>query len=274
MAYVLPSHSFTAVFNIGETGLTVPVSLIDASDASVVAAETSVGVLETPAGSGIYSYTFAAVPATVGTYIAVANPDGAAPMVAVEFIVATDIPYIDDVPDGLIDRIRERIETDLTDDELVRIAITAQQMIVARWGADPDALTPEVVYLEGHSRTLTMLRPIDITEDVTITECDTVLTADDDYRIQHGGRTLVRLADGKVTNPHAIWGRDIKVEYVPKSDASSRTEATINLVQLAVTYEAVAVRNVGDVQTTHVRMVQEREQILNSLSPRPGLLML
>lgn len=270
MAYVLPGHTFTAVFNVGDVGLTIPVSVIKATDGSVVTAPSSVGVIETPANSGIYSKTFN-VPTELATYIAVADPGGGAPMIAVEFTVATDIPYIDNVPDGLIDRIKERIENDLSDDELARMAMEAQARIVAAWGDDADALAPITEYIDGRAQTVTLNRPMDETQAFTITEDGTVLTTDD-YRVEHRGRTLRRMVEGSRSSSK-LWGRDVVVEYVPLGDVDQRQEAIIALVQLAISYEGVSARNVGDVQTQHLRMTEERDRIINSLSTRPGLMM-
>lgn len=262
MAYVLPGNNFTATFNVGDVGLSVPVSVVNAADGSIVTPASPTGVIETPAGSGIYSKTFAA-PVTLGTYLAVADPGGGAPMLAVEFIVANEIPYIDDLPDGIVDRIRERVDTDLTDDELARMAAESYHEIEDVWGADGEARQE---WLTGGTRTLTLLRRAASTGVTEVVEDGTTLTAGD-YMIANGGRTLIRLDDQTPATP-TVWGDSIRVTYAAHSDAAKRNEVVIKLVALGVEYRGgMRYDSVGDASSGYAVWLEERNQLIQSLAP-------
>lgn len=179
---------------------------------------------------------------------------------------------------ALLDRVKERTETDLSDLELQRMIDEANSAIIMRHGANADAAAPITVRLEGGAPALDLVRPVDTLLAVTVVETvgdtDTTLAASD-WRALNGGRTLERLGAG--ANPRQLWGKT-KVTYVPRNDGNERQEVIVKLVQLAVEFEGVALRRVGDTTTDHTSpragMVyqEEREKLLRSLSPRPGLL--
>lgn len=174
---------------------------------------------------------------------------------------------------ALIDRVKERIESDLTDPELQLLIDEANAAVIAQHGPHADPLAPITVIRDGHRRTLDFVRPIDDGETVTITETvgtdDTTLAADD-WRLRNRGRTLERLDTG--TNARFEWGRVVSVTYTPVNDGNERQEAIIKLVQLAVEFEGVESRRIGDHQQSHADYVAERERILGELSQRRGLL--
>lgn len=269
MRYVFPNQSFTAVFNIGEPGLTtVGVTVVNAETGAEITARSTVGVIETPAGSGIYSKT-ADAPSTEQTYIAIADVDGDAPFAAYDFVVATEIPFIEDIPDGLLDRFKERVETDIDDDELVRMLIEARTEIALRYG--PGAVEVEE-YVEGRTRSIAPARIVDATEALTVTEDGTELETTD-YRIENGGRTLVRTVDGQ-SSFNLRWGDEVKLEYTPFDDTAQRDESTIKLASLALQYEGGRrYDRVGDASAGYAVWSDERNSILRELSSRKGLTM-
>lgn len=173
---------------------------------------------------------------------------------------------------ALLDRVKERIETSLLDPELQLLIDEANGAIIARHGPNADPAAPIILYLEGGGALLDFIRPVDTLATVTIVEtvgdADTTLAATD-WRALNRGRTLERLDAG--ANPRQHWGR-AKITYVPVNDGNERQEAIIKLVQLAIEFEGVASRKVGDHQQANADYERERERILCQLNPRPGLL--
>jgi hypothetical protein len=177
---------------------------------------------------------------------------------------------------AILDRVKERIETDLSDSELDAMITAVQAEIDRRFGA-VGAIT---VHLDGDRdlygdhRFLTLWRALDGSQTVTVVEIDgtdeTTLAADD-YRVLHGGRTLERLVDG--TNGRKRWQRLVRVAYTPVSDQPQRDEVTIKLVQLDVEYRGLSGERAGDWQASYPDAAAEREKLLASLAPRPRLAM-
>lgn len=192
---------------------------------------------------------------------------------------------------ALIDRLKERVESDLSDPELQSILDEATAAITDRYGVPGAEIT---VTLEGHRRTLDLVRPAAAITSISETRwgTDAIVLADDDWRLEHGGRTLRRLDTG--TNPYWSWWRDaddrwrgwgrlVTVTYTTLDDSAQRDEVALKLAILAIEYEGVVERTVGDVRTTKgARSWQpgqsplvysdERERLLRSLAPRKGLL--
>ena len=187
---------------------------------------------------------------------------------------------------ALLDRVQARVETDLDPEELQRLIDEALSEIEDRFGPIADPANPITVTRDGDRRRLDLARPIDADHDIEVAEHvsswgtgeTTTELAADDFRLRNGGRTLERLATG--TNARTRWGTRVDVTYVPVNDGNQRQEVTIKLVQLAVEYEGVAIRRVGDTATTHTSGAaagnliygQEREKLLQSLAPRGGML--
>lgn len=179
---------------------------------------------------------------------------------------------------ALIDRVKERVETDLTDAELASIIAEAQAEIRQRWGPDADSASPITVTTPGGDHALNLYRPLDAEEAIVVAETvsggvsgeTTTTLAADDYRVWYGGRALERLAGG--TNSRSRWGDRVAVTYTPVDDTPQREEVVIKLVQLAVEYEGLDRRSVGDTTADHLDYPAEREKLIASLSPRKGLL--
>jgi len=173
---------------------------------------------------------------------------------------------------SMLDRVKERIETDLSDDELTLMLNEANQDVINRYGphADPDA--PITVTVDAsRRRALDIVRPIDTAYPVVITESvhdELELLADGDYRVLNGGRTLQRIG-GAFGNGQ--WGDLVDVAYVPVADGNQRQEVIIGLVQLEAERRGVKSHKAGDLSVEAVDYVGERERLLQSLAPRRGL---
>lgn len=169
---------------------------------------------------------------------------------------------------ALIDRVKERCETNVLDAEIQRVIDEALLEIIRRYGPHADVAVPITVTLEGKARSLFPARPIDTAVTVvvkeTVADVETTL-ASNDYRIWHGGRRLERLLTG--TNPRESWGHPVKITYAPTNDGNQREEVVIKLVKLALDYEGVASSRVGDTSTDYHSYTAERERLLASLAP-------
>jgi hypothetical protein len=186
----------------------------------------------------------------------------------------------------LLDRVKERVSTDLTDPELQRIIDAANQEIIDRYGPHPDSTQPITVTQRGLVRMLDVTRPIDTGQTIVITEFvgsgwtveESTVMASNDYRVWYRGRTLERLATG--TTPRVRWGHRVVLTYTPQNDGDQRQEVIIQLTSLAISQRgggAGSIRSlqVGDVKTEWADSAyqKQREALLSSLAPRKGLLM-
>ncbi len=185
----------------------------------------------------------------------------------------------------LLDRVKERIGTDLSDTEL--------QAMIDAIGAELDArlgpagqITVELGDLDDPGnrtrRTLRLARPIDLAQAVTIHEDDPgdsgqaaarVTLAAGDYRVMHGGRTLQRLTGGP--NGRSFWAPLVTVTYTAIGEAAAREEATIRLMALDLSYRgALKSERAGDYQfTLGGDPVADREAIIASLQQARGMLL-
>lgn len=185
----------------------------------------------------------------------------------------------------LLDRVKERTGSDLSDVELQAMIDAIAAELDARLGpAGPimvqlgDLSDPNSRY----RRTLKLSRPIDIAADVAIVEvepgntgaaADQVALAADDYAVLHGGRTLQRMIDG--TNGRDYWAPLVRITYTPIGDQALRDEATIKLIALDLSYRGgLRSERAGDYQfTLSGDPVADREAILASLAPKGGMVM-
>ena len=186
---------------------------------------------------------------------------------------------------ALLDRVRERTGSDLSDTELTAMISGITDEMNARFGpAGP--ITVELGDLDepfGRKfRTLRLARPLDTGQAVTITED---LPADNglalaritlqpaDYRVLHGGRTLQRLTGGP--NSASLWAPLVSVTYTPIGEAAARDEATIKLIQLDLSYRGgLKMERAGDYQyQLSPDFLDEREKIFKGLEQRRGMVM-
>lgn len=186
---------------------------------------------------------------------------------------------------ALLDRVRERTGSDLSDTELTAMIAGITAELDARFGPAGAAVqtfgdleNPEDPALT----TLRLTRPLDAGQAVTIREerpgnagtaaLVTTLQAGD-YRVLHGGRTLQRLTGGP--NGQRYWAPFVSVTYTPIGEAAARDEAVIKLAQLDLTWRGgLKMERAGDYHFTLAdNFADEREAIMNQLAQRRGLVM-
>lgn len=186
---------------------------------------------------------------------------------------------------ALLDRVKERTGSDLSDSELQAMIDAITEELAARFGPDGaititrgDLSDPDSRF----NRSLRVHRPIDTGETITITEtdpgnsgdasADTVLSADD-YAVVHGGRTLLRLPTG--TNGRTYWAPLVTIAYTPIGETAAREEATINLMQLDLSYRGgLKSERAGDYSfTLSGDQMADREAIFATLAQRQGMVM-
>lgn len=174
---------------------------------------------------------------------------------------------------ALLSRVRERIETDLSDAELQDMIDGVVEEIENRFGPNA-AIEVHIGVGEGAGdrQFLPLDRPIDTSQALTVTEIngteETVLDTSD-FLLRDGGRLIQRLSTG--TNPCRWWASLVKVNYTPQSDAKQREEAVIQVVQLEIQSRGLTSERAGDWQAQYADLVNEREKLIASLAPRRGL---
>lgn len=142
-----------------------------------------------------------------------------------------------------LDKVRNRVETDLDDVTLQTILDGVEQSIVRAAGnASTEtetqmALGAQLIPLRRRHLSITS-----ITERSTIYASATTLAADD-YR-EVGDYEILRLATG--TNPRSRWGTEVVVVYVPEVDADLRDSVALDLCQMVVEFRALDREEVGD----------------------------
>lgn len=157
----------------------------------------------------------------------------------------------------------EHFETDLDDVPVQRLLDDAESEIDRVFGA----LATQADSAEGLTRSVFTSRPIDTITSVTeiIDDVSTVLASDDYRRI--GTREFRRLADG--TNARSLWGDEVVIVYGPVSDVNQRTRVQLDLVKLAIQYQAVKSQALGGgVSFAFPAYEEERRSILSSLETR------
>lgn len=185
----------------------------------------------------------------------------------------------------LLDRVRERTGSDLSDAELQAMIDAIAAELDARLGpvgqivvelgdlSDPDS---------RFRRTLRLARPIDTAEPVTIVEIDPGNKGDGsaetgleaaDYAVRHGGRTLQRLTGGP--NGRDYWAPLVRVTYTPIGEQAARDEAAIKLIQLDLSYRGgLKSERAGDYQfTLSGDFETDRERIIAGLRAGGGMWM-
>lgn len=188
---------------------------------------------------------------------------------------------------ALLDRVKARTGSDLSDSELQDMIDAIVSEMDARFGPDGQIsieLGDPTDPWSRELRTLRLLRPLDTAQAVTIVErfpADSGLAGNDitldatDYRVLHGGRTLQRLTGG--TNGRAYWAPMVSVTYTPIGMTAARDEATIKLIQLDLSYRGLMKsERAGDYQWAAAQganFADERESIFDGLAISSGLVM-
>lgn len=183
---------------------------------------------------------------------------------------------------ALIDRIRERTGTDISDDELTAMIAGIAAEIEVIYGAASGAIEITVgdpTDRERWKQTLTLARPANPAEAIGIVEIDPAdsgatvsRTALDnsDFRVMHGGRTLQRLNSG--THAEPFWAPLCELTYTPIDavTAAARDEVAIRLIQLDLSYRGlIKSERAGDYQwagsVSSDSYAAEREALLAGL---------
>ncbi len=173
-------------------------------------------------------------------------------------------------------RLKERVETDLKDEELQAMIDETLAEIEARFGVN--ASISELV--EGRRSFLSLHRLIDETKSITVVEIQPANTGDagnettlaaDDYRIRHGGRIVERLIDG--TNGANDWAPLVRLTYTPISDQMHRDEVVIRVVQVDLNERGLAAQKAGDYAATYRDATAERERLIDRLAPKGRMVM-
>lgn len=187
---------------------------------------------------------------------------------------------------ALLDRVKERTGSDLSDTELEDMIVAIVAALDARLGpAGPvtvelgDPTDPDTRYLKTHRLT----PPIDEGQPVTIVEMDPGNSGDPsaettleaaDYRIIHGGRTIQRMTGGP--NGRTWWAPLVRVTYTPTGvSQAERDEATIQLMMVNLSYRGgLKSERAGDYSITlSGDPAADREAIIAALVPAGGMLM-
>jgi len=179
---------------------------------------------------------------------------------------------------AIIDRVKERTETDLTDPELQMIIDEANQDIINKFGPHADPGNPISVLLPGNRESIILQRSIDISQTVAIVEYydwwgeTTYNCVASDYRIWPPfNHRIQRRWDGSSALPRRTWGDRVKVTYVPVNDGNMREEVIVKLVVLAIQYDAFTQQTVGDYSGQTGDYKDERNKLLMSIAPRHGM---
>lgn len=183
---------------------------------------------------------------------------------------------------GLLDRIRERTGTDLSDTELeAMIAGIASEIEVLYGPASGEVSTTlgDPTDRERWKVSLALPRPADVAQPISVVELDPADSADastrteldaTDYRVLHGGRTLQRLTSGN--HGQSYWAPLVELTYTPLDlvAVAARDEVTIKLIQLDLSYRGlIKSERAGDYQwqgsVSSDSYAAEREKLLASL---------
>ena len=186
---------------------------------------------------------------------------------------------------ALLDRVKERSGSDLSDTELESIILAIGGELNERLGP----IGPVTVELgepgDPHSRfhhSLRVTPPIG-TGDVTIVELDPGNSGDPaaettllqgDYRVLHDGRTIQRLTSGP--NGRTYWAPMVRITYTPAGASQpARDEAIIKIAMIDLSYRGgMKSERAGDYSITlSGDPVADRETIITGLLPGGGLML-
>lgn len=163
-------------------------------------------------------------------------------------------------------KIRGHITTDLIDSAIQRFLDDIDAMIDNEYGA----LATQVDTFEGDIFATALFLSRKAVTITTVTEevksgvgyTETVLSAND-YKLRYGNGQIERLASGD--NPRATWGDVVTIVYAPFDETAQRERVTIDLVRLAIEYNALGSESIGDYKSTSVDYEKERGKILSRL---------
>ena len=164
------------------------------------------------------------------------------------------------------EEVRLNVETEIGDSALGILIDDADAEIVRRLG--PLASQTEVlgafdrtIYLKRKSTAITSAVERVRTGFGSYTD---YTLASDDYELLADGMRVERLRSG--TNPHSHWRGTVTIVYVPVDETAQRKRLLVDMVKLAVRYDATRSIGMGNSQVTHVDYQAEREQLFRGLS--------
>jgi hypothetical protein len=168
----------------------------------------------------------------------------------------------------ILDQVRAHVETGLADEALIRLIADATEEVENRFGTDAE----KTVILDGYGcHLLRLLRPAltitSIVEQRNAYSEALPLTVVEDYELRPGGKLIERLPGwGWYT-----WGRRVTVVYGPIPEISLRDRMVIDLVKLAVQYNALKTESIGDYASSSLEYTEARECILQGGANHRGL---
>lgn len=166
--------------------------------------------------------------------------------------------------------IREHVETGITDDALQVLLDDAQAQVEGRFGTDEDI----TIRLVGGTPMLRLHRPaLAITSINESSQDRTPLytLTNIDYDLIHAGRTLIRLTGGYWGE--FSWAPVVDVVYTPKPEQALRDRVVVDLVKLAVQYNALEQESIGSItgyQSRSLDYLRERERLLAGVGASRG----
>lgn len=184
----------------------------------------------------------------------------------------------------ILDRVKERTGTELSDDELLAMIAGLTAEIDGRFGPAGEIEVTIGDPLDGERwrTTIKLPRPIDASQPAAIVEIAPVDSGDAaaevtlaaaDFRVLHGGRTLQRLTTG----PHGnrFWAPLVRLTYSPLGEQAARDEVIIKVMALDLSYRGgLKSERAGDYQfTLGADAGEEREKLLASLAGGLGMVM-
>ncbi len=157
-------------------------------------------------------------------------------------------------------QVREHVETDIGDDAVQRLVDDADAEIIRRLGP----VASQVTMLDGGDENLRLPRKataitaaVELYGDVTYTLDAT------DYTLRGDGYTLERQNDG--TNPSPVWRGSVTITSTPVDETAQRKRLLVDLVKLAVAYDALSSNRIGDVAVQGLDYQAEREKLFRGL---------
>lgn len=166
--------------------------------------------------------------------------------------------------------LRDHVQTDLTDGAVQRLLDDADSEIIRRLGT----AASQVDLLPGGQKIIYAMRKASSITSIVEREAETDTTlAAGDYTLLGDGYRIERLVTGP--NPFDVWRGLVTVTYATVSDLASRVRLEIDLVKLAVRYEALGESEVGDINLVHLPDYQaEREKLFRAFNTAGRLMII
>lgn len=147
------------------------------------------------------------------------------------------------------DDVRAQVSTGMTDSQLQAVIDRVEEEITKRIGAPyEDASTTITEIVKGKSKSVYLKRPVDSVSSVTeysqlSDTTGTALTENEEFYVWPDQGRLERI--GGIWGNTAVWGRMVKVVYVPQDQRKQRKGVIIDLVRLELNRTAMYQESVG-----------------------------